>query len=310
MTRRIPSYRHFKPKNLGLVVIDGHQHYLGKYGSPESIAKYNRLLQEWMAGGPVDRSDLKHGAATKGRAEFTVDEVILAFWEHAEAHYRGPDGSPTGEVGNFRDALRPVRRLYGHTRAIQFGPLALRAVRDEMVRSGLARTTVNARVNRIRRVFRWAASLELVPSSVPQGLATVAGLQQGRTPAPEPEGVGPVRVGDVEATLPHLPSPVAAMVRVQLVSGCRAGEVVRMRACDIAMVGPIWEYRPSAHKTAWRGHDRVVLLGPRAQEVIRGLLKADREAYLFDPCQAVRERYGHDETRDVSGLPHGWQAPG
>ena len=161
-----------------------------------------------------------------------------------------------------------------------------------MVEAGLARTTVNARVNRIRRVFRWAASLELVPVAVPQGLATVAGLQKGRSAALEAEGVAPVPIENVEATLPHLPSPVAAMVRVQLATGCRAGEVVRMRACDITMAGPIWEYRPADHKTAWRGRDRVILLGPRAQEVIRGLLTDDREAYLFDPCRAVRERYG------------------
>jgi hypothetical protein len=32
--RRIPRYRCFKPKNLGLVVIDGKQHDLGRYGSP------------------------------------------------------------------------------------------------------------------------------------------------------------------------------------------------------------------------------------------------------------------------------------
>lgn len=43
--RRIPSYRHYKPKNLGLVVIDGKYHYLGKYGTPESFAEYNRLKQ-------------------------------------------------------------------------------------------------------------------------------------------------------------------------------------------------------------------------------------------------------------------------
>jgi integrase len=82
------------------------------------------------------------------------------------------------------------------------------------------------------------------------------------------------------------------MVRVRLASGCRAGEVVRMRTSDISMAGPVWEYRPATHKTAWRGRDRVILLGPSAQEVIRGLLTDDREAYLFDPCRAVRERYG------------------
>ena len=31
--RRIPKYRHYKPKDLGLVVIDGRQHYLGRYGT-------------------------------------------------------------------------------------------------------------------------------------------------------------------------------------------------------------------------------------------------------------------------------------
>ena len=290
MTRRVPSYRHFKPKNLGLVAIDGRQHYLGKYGTPESIAEYNRLLQEWMADGRDTRPGPGGGPTGAGRPGLTVDESILAFWIHAEAHYRGPDGLPTGEADNFREALKPARRLYGHTRAAEFGPLALRAIRDEMVRSGLARTTVNARIGRIRRVFRWAASLELIPTAVPLGLATVTGLQRGRTQAPEPGGVQPVPLRDVEATLPHLPSPVAAMVRVQLASGCRAGEVVRMRARDLALDGPVWEYRPATHKTAWRGRDRVVLLGPKAQEVIRGLIGADRDAYLFDPCRAVRER--------------------
>jgi carbohydrate-binding DOMON domain-containing protein len=48
---RIPSYRCCKPKNLGLVVIDGKQHDFSPSGSPESVAEYNRLIQEWLAGG-------------------------------------------------------------------------------------------------------------------------------------------------------------------------------------------------------------------------------------------------------------------
>jgi hypothetical protein len=35
--RRIPSYRHYKPKDLGQVVLNGRYHYLGKYGTPESL---------------------------------------------------------------------------------------------------------------------------------------------------------------------------------------------------------------------------------------------------------------------------------
>ena len=46
---RIPKYRHYKPKNLGLVVLNGRQIYLGEYGSPESWAEYHRLVKEFRA---------------------------------------------------------------------------------------------------------------------------------------------------------------------------------------------------------------------------------------------------------------------
>ena len=42
--RRAPKYRHYKPKNLAVVRIAGQDKYLGKYGSPESYEKYDRLV--------------------------------------------------------------------------------------------------------------------------------------------------------------------------------------------------------------------------------------------------------------------------
>ena len=42
----VPAYRHYKPKDLGVVRIDGRDHYLGKYGSADSWEKYHRLLAE------------------------------------------------------------------------------------------------------------------------------------------------------------------------------------------------------------------------------------------------------------------------
>ena len=46
---RTPKYRHYRPKNLAVVRIDGKDHYLGRYGTPESHAKYRRLLAEWLS---------------------------------------------------------------------------------------------------------------------------------------------------------------------------------------------------------------------------------------------------------------------
>src|SRR5262249_29672468 len=100
---------------------------LGKFDSPESRAEYARVLAEWEANGrrlPTSRAST---------LDITVNEVILAFWKHAELHYRHPDGSPTGELTDYKYSLKPLREMYGHTAAKDFGPLSLKAVRQAMI---------------------------------------------------------------------------------------------------------------------------------------------------------------------------------
>ena len=60
-----------------------------------------------------------------------------------------------------------------------------------------------------------------------------------------------------------------------------------MRGCDLATGDPVWEYRPGRHKTRWRGKSRVIPLGPKAQEIVKGFLVPDLSAYLFSPARAV-----------------------
>jgi hypothetical protein len=280
-----PKYRHYKPKDLAVVRIDGHDHYLGKFGSPESWERYHRLLAERAATRGASPPPPASQTAPESSGP-TVSGLILAFWNHAQEHYRRPDGTPSEELGNLKVALRPVRKLYGLTPAREFGPLALRSVREDMVRSGLARSSINDRVNRIRRAFRWAASLELVPASVVVALGTVAGLQKGRSEAREASPTEPVPIDRVEATLPHLPRPVACMVRLQLLTGMRPGEACAMRGRDLRRGDPDWTYEPGSHKTAWRGRRRVIPLGPKSRAFLEGLLRADPDDYLFDPREA------------------------
>ena len=61
----------------------------------------------------------------------------------------------SGTSFNVRDVLRLLRELCGLTPAKDFGPLALKACRAEMVKKDWSRTYVNAQVDRIRRVFKW-----------------------------------------------------------------------------------------------------------------------------------------------------------
>jgi site-specific recombinase XerD len=213
----------------------------------------------------------------------------VQYWRWAEEHYRDPEGHPSRELENLKDALRPLRRLYGHSPAKEFGPMALRAVQQEMVQAGLCRSVVNFRVNRVRRAFKWAASFELLPVAVHQALQTVPGLRRGHGKVREAEPIRPVPVELVEVTLPYMPRPVRAMVRLQLLTACRAGEVTVMRGMDLNTSGVVWAYRPHRHKNQHRGQPRVIYLGPQAQEIIRPFLKADLQAYLFSPRDWVEE---------------------
>jgi len=127
---------------------------LGRWQSAESRAEYARIIAEWLAAGTCIP------ASGGGVLDLTVNELILRFWQHAKLHYRHPDGMPTSELDGYRYWLRPLKQLYGHTLARDFGPLALKAVRRTMIDSGLTRGLINQRIGRIRRVFRWGVGEE------------------------------------------------------------------------------------------------------------------------------------------------------
>jgi integrase len=283
----VPSYRLHKQSGQAIVTLrDGlgnrRDVLLGEYDSPESHAEYARVIAEWQA----NRQRLPAAGGTL--ADLTVNELLLGFWKHVEEHHRHPDGTPTSEVEGYRYSLRPLRELYEHTLVRDFGPLALKAVRQTMIDAGLSRGSINQRVGRIKRCFKWGVAEEMVPPAVYEALRTVPGLQAGRTKARETEPVEPVAVEDVEKTLPHLLPEVADMVRLQLLTGARPGEICLLRACDIDRSAAVWVYTPRKHKTAYRGKKRRILIGPRGQEILSKYLSdADPEAYLLSPRSAV-----------------------
>src|SRR5207247_1813060 len=105
---------------------------LGPYGSKESKAEYARVVAEWLAAD-------KRLPTTENANDITINELILAYLPHAERHYRHPDGRPTRELEDVKLSLRPLKQLYGLTLAKSFGPLALKSVRNEMVRQPIVR---------------------------------------------------------------------------------------------------------------------------------------------------------------------------
>src|SRR5262245_56114773 len=309
MSRRnhIPAYRLHKQSGHAVVTLpDGFGRrrdvLLGRYGTAESRKEDTRVLAEWEANG----RRLPQPAAA---SDITVDELVLAYWQHAHDYYGWAKEPRRGDKASLKDALRVVRKLYGQTSARDFGPLALKACRARMITKGWARTYINAQVDRVRRMFRWAAEEELLPGSIHDNLAKVASLRKGKCEARESEKVRPVCDEAVDATLPFLHPMPRAMVALQRLTGMRPGEVCRLRGMDLETSDPVWVYRPGSdrgaegdHKTAHHGHERAVLLGPRAQQVLKPWLRTDLTAYLFSPREAEALRNADRRQNRMSPL--------
>jgi integrase len=283
---RIPGCRRHS-SGQARVTLNGKDHLLGSYGSAESKEAHRRLIAEWIERPTQPQQDAKEVEP------LSVNDLILAYWQHASVYY-GFDRGDQRDVYCVKDALRVLRSLYGGTPAHDFGPLALKPCRAEMLKKDWSRTYINAQVDRIRRVFRWAATEQLVTVTVFQALRTVESLRRGRTEARETKKVRPVASDQVDAPLPHMPAAVRAMVKFQLLTGCRPNEACRLRPLDLDMNNPAcWVYRPGSdlgphgeHKTAHKGKDRLILIGPRAQEILRPFLGTKLDAYCFSPSES------------------------
>ena len=154
-----------------------------------------------------------------------------------------------------------------------FGPSQLRALRNQWIEEGLARNTINARIIRLKRFFRWACSYELIETKVLDRLNTVESLMPGRG-GKETKPKEPVTWEVVELTLPFLPEMVQAMVLFGWHTGARPAEITTLddghdrpvRRCLVRQAG---EAQDGGY-----GHTREIPIGKSAQNVLDAVASA------------------------------------
>lgn len=302
---RPPKYALHKGTKQAIVSLNGKRVYLGPYGSPESLAKYQDVLSRWRAQRDQTPHTV-HPAKAQDRAArvtpamlrdkrrqgnpLTINELVLVYRRHTHEYYR-KNGKVTREATITDDVIRFLRSRHATSFLDDFGPVTLDELRDGMITErNWSRKHINKQVGRLVRMFKWAAEKELVDPAVPLALKTLTGLKKGRTKARETAGVSCVADAIVDATLPHLPEVIADMARIQRLTGARPGEVCSLRPCDLDRLSDVWLYSPSHHKTEHHEKGRIIAIGPKAQQVLMPYLLRPSEAFCFSPIDSERKR--------------------
>lgn len=285
---KIPKVSWHGPTQRAYLTWKGKRYYLGRWvdkGQP--IPKPVKLEYEKIIG------QLFHlgRVVEEVSAEITVQEICAKFLtEHAEKRF------DSGEVDNWRQATVKLCRLFGDLPASQLTPLKLRHFQDHLVQGKYARSHINKLQRRVIRIWGWAVSYDLLDPALLVGLQSVPALRMGLPGVTEAPEIDLVPLDLVKQTIEKIHEPVKSMIQVQLMTGCRPGEVRGMTWGDIDQSGEMWIYRPAKHKTAHWGKKRVIPLTQKVQEI---LLKFPRERptdFVFDPGSRVENKSYHRQS--------------
>lgn len=308
----VPGYRKHS-SGQARTTINGRDFYLGPHGTVASKREYDRLVGEYLASGRSPSFGLDSDV-------YTIAMLICDYLEFAKGYYGQGKRS---EYRNIVLTMKPLKLMYAALPAVEFGPEQFKAVRQRMIDHGCAnrkrrdgslivvgcaRSTANAHMRRIVRLFRWGASEAKLPARVYETLRIIPGLRQGRTTARETLPVKPVPSKVVAATLKFLPSTVADMVRLQLLLGCRPSEVCKLTPSMVDQSGDVWIATLDEHKTAHHGHKRTLYFGPQAQAIVQKYLDREPTAQLFRPSDTDAEVRARRELERVTPLKQGNRA--
>ena len=171
-----------------------------------------------------------------------MKELILGFYSHCVATMRDV------EVDKVKLAMKPVRSLYGESRCRTSRPWRSRPFGSNLIKSGLAISTIRDRMGIIRRMIAWGVEHEMAPADSLQRIEAVGGLRcrSGRSEALAEDPAGSRRKTSWRF-LPIVNPTVRAMVEIQALTGMRPGEVWIMTTGQIDRTPDRfgnWRYSP------------------------------------------------------------------
>ena len=310
---KLPEVRLHKRSGNGRVFINGREHWVGLYGSPDAKARYAELIAAYVTSGgaSVEAARIPTPCPTRLAADLTVGELAVKWMRHIETTRPNHKQSSLwhGAVAASR-AARPFatmsvrdfgsRALLDAQRLLIETPIPPRKQRGRPKSATKpefrTRRYINDVVGRVRQMFHWGVLRELVPDDRVKALEIVPALTYGNSRAKESKARKPVRPSVVKATLPHLTAEMADLVWFMRLTGCRPSEAACMKLCRIRdRDKAVWRYVPRHHKTSHKGKQRHIPIGPKAQAIVLAHTAGrDPREYVFTPQRSVPPRKPRD----------------
>lgn len=264
---KLPKYR-YHISGQAHVEFNGVRFYLGPHDSPESHARYLKLVAEYQSSGykTPERSS-NHVDKPLTIAEFLVD-----FRENGVSRIT-PAPSHRKTFETLADKLDDE---FGHLPVAEFGPRLLATVRESFVERGNCRNHANKLTRYIVRVFRWGVSRETVKPEQLIALESLIPLRRGE--AKDNPKRQPVAIEVVEMTIPFVNQVIADMIRLQLFTGCRPSELFTLTPGEVDRTGGEWMIRKRGHKTEHHSKSRAIPVVGKARAVLsKYLLQSDNK---------------------------------
>jgi len=276
--KKLPTIFHHRKSGQARIRVRDKDYYLGPFGSETAQKNYDELIKRLG----LDRPFADVGPL---RADHTIKQLVDWFLGEAGKRYT------TDNAKQYRIPLTLLATLYGPMRGRDFSPRELTVVRDRMIDQGLSLVAVARRTSRIRTLFRRASQAGLLPHGIWSALREIEPLAPNDRrfePTPKREGCS---WQDLATVCRQAGPAVRAMLLVQYWTGARTGEICGMQVEEIDRTQQTWIWRIKNHKNAWRGHQRVVGIGPKARRVLEPHLPAAGHVFL--------NRYGKPYTNQT-----------
>ncbi len=198
----------------------------------------------------------------------TVAHILKGFLKHSREEHE------PATAAWYEDLIQGFTKLWGKLR---YTKLRKKHVRKWLAETGYNPTSANKALGAVKRAFNWAVEEEHIPKSPIAHLRKPKPLTRDRT----------LTADERTLILSSIKDEVfRTFVNAMTLTGCRPGEVGRVTATDVDLVGGLWVLKK--HKTAKKtGKPRLVHLCPEALTLTQELIAKNPDGPLFLNARGV-----------------------